>query len=116
MYYVYMFAFAVCACVCVCVCVCEYTLKYINTYMHDVYCNSYMQNFLGVQTLSIGVPNRVTDDICGPTPAAQGIISPMESFNLVFPPSLRRQIFSSTSQITTGKICILYILSSSAIL
>ena len=67
-----------------------------------------MQNFLGVQTVSIRVPNRVTDDICGPTPAAQGIISPMESFNLVFPPSLRRQIFSSTSQITTGKICIVY--------
>ena len=28
-----------------------------------------------VEVLSIGVPNRVTDVICGPTPAAQGITS-----------------------------------------
>ena len=54
-----------------------------------------------VEVLSIGVPNRVTDVICGPTPAAQGITSPMESFNLVFPPSLRRQIFSFTRSYIT---------------
>ena len=54
-----------------------------------------------VEVLSIRVPNRVTDVICGPTPAAQGITSPMESFNLVFPPSLRRQIFSFTRSYIT---------------
>ena len=66
-------------------------------YLHvciDVYCICIVFFDCNVEVLSIGVPNRVTDVICGPTPAAQGITSPIESFNLVFQPSLRRQIFS----------------------
>ena len=67
----------------------------------DVYCICTVFFDCNVEVLSIGVLNRVTDVICGPTPAAQGITSPMESLNLVFPLSLRRQIFSFTRSYIT---------------